>query len=97
MTCADSTGRTAIISGFRALTDYLESSSEVPTPFYRTIYLFPPDGDWTEKNAEIDAIAARLGVTTRDICGGYYIAIRSFGLVEYRAVATPHTCSEESE
>jgi len=38
MTYANSTERTALIDGFRALADYLESSPDVPAP----TYTFPP-------------------------------------------------------
>jgi hypothetical protein len=89
MTHADSTERTALINGFRGLADYLESNPEVPAPGYSTVFTFPPDGDWTEMRAEIDATAARLGVIAHETGGGHYVAIRSFGPVEYRAVAIP--------
>jgi hypothetical protein len=44
--------------------------------------------------AEIDAIAARLGVTAR-LTAGHYLAVRRFGTVEYRAVAIPRSCGSE--
>jgi hypothetical protein len=86
----DSTERAALIRGLRGLADYLESNPEVPAPAYSTMHTFPPDGDWAEMCAEIDAIAARLGVTARKSGCGHYVATRSFGPVEYRAVAIPH-------
>ena len=89
MTHADSTERAALIGGLRGLADYLESNPEVPAPSYSTVYTFPPDGDWMEMRAEIDAIAARLGMIAYDTIGGHYTATRSFGTVEYRAVAIP--------
>jgi hypothetical protein len=89
MTYADSTERAALIGGLRTLADYLESSPEVPAPAYPTVHAFPPDGDWAEMRAEIDAIAARLGVTAHQTGGGHYVATRSFGPIEYRAVAIP--------
>ena len=88
MTHADSTERAALINGFRGLADYLESNPEVPVSSYSTVYAFPPNGDWAEMCAEIDAVAARLGVTA-DVTGGHYVVTRSFGPVEYRAVAIP--------
>jgi hypothetical protein len=96
MTYADSTERAALISGLRALADYLESSPEVPAPSYSAVHTFPPDGDWAEMRAEIDAIASRLGVIARETRDGHYVATRSFGLVEYRAVAIPRD-NEQSE
>jgi hypothetical protein len=87
MTYADTTERAALIKGLRVLADYLESSPEVPAPSYSDLFTFPPDGDCPAMRAEIDAIAARLGVTARETGGGHYIAARSFGPIEYRAVA----------
>jgi hypothetical protein len=97
MTYADSAGRTALIGGLRALADYLESNPEVPAPAYPVLYTFPPDGDWAAKRAEIDAIAARFAVTACETGGGHYVAARSFGPVEYRAVAIPRPGNDESE
>jgi hypothetical protein len=90
MTYANSTERAALINGFRGLADYLESNPEIPAPAYSAVYAFPPDGDWAGMRAEIDAIAARLGVIAHRTRCGHYVATRSFGPVEYRAVAIPH-------
>jgi hypothetical protein len=88
MTYADSTERAALIGGLRALADYLESNPEVPAPSDAQVYIFPPDGTCTEKRAEIDVTAARLGATARPTAvGRHYVVTRSFGPVEYRAVA----------
>jgi len=98
MTYADPTERAALISGLRALADYLESSPEVPAPIYPVVYAFPSAADWTAKRAEIDVIAAQLTVTARETSGGHYVAARSFGPLEYRAVAIPHHAdNDESE
>jgi hypothetical protein len=100
MTCADSTERAALISGLRGLADYLESNPEVPAPVYSDVFTFPPGGDWTVMRAEIDVIAARLDVIARETVGGHYVATRSFGPIEYRAVAIPpksDSGNEESE
>jgi hypothetical protein len=98
MTYADSTERAALIDGLRALADYLESSPEVSAPIYSPVHAFPPDGEWAEMRAEIDATAARLGVTAGETGDGHYVAVRSFGPVEYRAVAIPNRDhSEQSE
>lgn len=86
---ADSTERTALISGLRSLADYLESNPEVPAPAHATVHTFPPDGDWAEMCSEINATATRLGVTAGPAAGGHYLAVRRFGPVEYRAVAIP--------
>ena len=97
MTYADPTERAALIGGLRALADYLESNPEVPTPIYSTVHTFPPDGDWAVMRAEIDAIATPLGVIAYRSAGGHYVATRSFGPVEYRAVAIPRRDDAESE
>jgi hypothetical protein len=98
MTYSDPAERAELISGFRALADYLESNPEVPAPAYSAVYAFPPDGEWSTMRAEIDSIAAWLGVIARETAGGHYVAVRSFGPIEYRAVAIPHRDnSEQSE
>ena len=88
MNHADSTERAALISGLRTLADYLESNPDVPATGYPVVYTFPPDGEWPTMCAEIDAIAARLGVVAHVRPPyGHYVAVRRFGPVEYRAVA----------
>ena len=94
MTYADSTDRAALIGGLRAVADYLESNPAVPIPIYSPVHAFPPAGDWAAMRAEIDAIAARLGVIAHLTGGGHYVATRSFGPVEYRAVAIPRRDNE---
>ena len=95
MNHADSTERTALISGLRALADYLESNPEVPTPTYPVIHTFPPTDNWAQMRAEIDATAARLGVNAHLSGGGHYVAARLFGPVEYQAVAIPRKNDDE--
>jgi len=95
MNHADSTQRAAIISGFRALADYLESNPEVPAPAYPVVHTFPPADDWRQMCAEIDATAAQLGVIVHLTGGGHYVAARLFGPVEYRAVAIPRKNDNE--
>jgi hypothetical protein len=97
MTYAGNNERAALIDGFRALADYLESNPDVPTPSFSDVLAFPPDGDWAEMRAEIDAIAERIGVEARETGGGHYVANRFFGPVEYRAVAIPRPDNDESE
>lgn len=91
MTYADISQRAALVGGLRALADYLESNPEVPISIYSDVFTFPPDADWTVMRAEIDSIAAQLGVTGRETVGGHYVASRSFGPIEYRAVAIPRS------
>ena len=98
MTYADSTEGAALISGLRALADYLESNPDVPSPIYAQVYAFPPESEWAGMQAEIVAVAARLGVTAYRSHGGHVFAARSFGPVEYRAVAIPpRNDNEQSE
>jgi hypothetical protein len=97
MTYADTSQRAALLGGLRSLADYLESNPEVPTPIYSDVFTFPPDGDWSAMRAEIDSIAALLGVTGHRTDGGHYVATRSFGPVEYRAVAIPRSNDGDNE
>jgi hypothetical protein len=95
MNHADSTERAALISGLRSLADYLESDPEVPAPICPVVHMFPLADDWAQMCAEIDATAARLGVNARLTASGHYVAERSFGPVEYRAVAIPRKNDDE--
>jgi hypothetical protein len=98
MNHADPTVRAALISGLRALADYLESHPEVPAPAYPVVHTFPAAGEWPQMRAEIDATAARLGVNAHLTGGGHYVAVRFFGPVEYQAVAiSPKNHDEEGE
>lgn len=88
MTYANTAKRAALIQGLRALADYLETRPDVPAPSYADLYTFPPDGGCAGMRAEIDSIAERLGTQARETAGGsQYTATRSFGPIEYRAVA----------
>ena len=89
MTCSDSTERAQLINGLRRLADYLESNPQLPAPSCPAVYAFPSARGWEERRAEIDATAARMGVLAHLTGGGHYVATRSFGPVEYRAVAIP--------
>ncbi len=80
--------RAALIDGLRALADYLESSPRVPAPSYADVYVFPPDDDCAVMRAEIDTVAELLGSQPREAAGRqHYGVTRSFGPVDYRAVA----------
>jgi hypothetical protein len=94
--------RAALIEGFRDLADYLESNPDVPTTIDATVYAFPPKWDCAVMRAEIDAIAEMIGSQAREVAEGrHYIVTRSFGPVEYRAVAickdACHADGEERE
>ena len=95
MTYANPAERAALISGLRALADYLESSPAVPVSSSPTVYAFPPRRDFTEMRAEVDAIAARLGVTASTTPHQrHYVASRMFGPVAFCAVAIPRNDGE---
>jgi len=97
MTYLNSTDRAALISGLRELADYLEETPELPVTGNPVVYAFPPTAAWDAMRAEIDSAAAALGVAGQLNGGGHYVASRSFGLVEYRAVAIPAKTDDESE
>lgn len=88
MAYAEPYERAALIEGFRALADYLEANPSVPAPGNADVYTFPPNGECAAARAEIDAIAEMLGRKAYETAGRqHYIVTRSFGPVEYRAVA----------
>lgn len=87
--------RTQLIDGLRALADFLENEPDVPVNSWAHVsYSVTPadtaDGEDSEdaKRAEVDRVAAVLGVTpTLSNNGSHYSAQRAFGPVEYRATA----------
>jgi hypothetical protein len=84
MTYANPTERRALIRGFLALADFLESNPDVPAPVYASIIVFPPNA------TEVDVIASCIGSGTETSeYGRHYTASRNFGPVEYRAVFIP--------
>ncbi|HXL91799.1 MAG TPA: hypothetical protein VN969_22870 [Streptosporangiaceae bacterium] len=97
MSYANLIQRQDLISGLRELADFLESNPEVPAPPEITAIVFPPQATNAEKRREIDAIASRIGsgTVTRPACLHYFTS-RSFGTVEYRAVAIPAGPAEEA-
>jgi hypothetical protein len=97
MSYLDSTDRAALISGLRELADYLEETPKLPISASPVVFAFPPTDAWDAMRAEIDSAAAALGVVGQLTGGGHYVASRSFGLVEYRAVAIPAMLDDESE
>jgi hypothetical protein len=88
MAYADPAERAALIHGLRSLADYLESNPDVPAPIYADAFTFPPDDDCAIMRTEIDTVAELLGIRARETGGGqHYGVTRSFGPVQYRAVA----------
>ena len=90
MTYASPPQRQALISGLRALADFLENNPDVPAPEYTDVLVFPPPAPDTEKRRQIDVIASRIGSGTETTPSHrHYQTSRRFGPVGYRAVAIP--------
>ena len=89
MAYADHDQRRRLIAGLRSLVTLLETRPEVPTPTFTDLTVFPPRGTDAAMCAEVDRIAALLGseVDTESLDHGHYKTSRSFGPVEYKAVA----------
>jgi hypothetical protein len=97
VTYANPTERQALISGLRALADFLERTPDAPAPKYTDLLVFPPD-DMPDaaKRREVDVIASRIGsgiVITSYL--HHYQTSRQFGPVTYRAVAIPDAHNKE--
>ena len=75
-----------VITGLCALADFLEQYPDLIPPFSVDISHHPHGTDEHER-AEVDRIAATLGVTAQDKGAGHYVAQREFGPVTYSAVA----------
>jgi hypothetical protein len=93
---ADPGPRKRLITGLVDLAIFLESNPDVPAPQWADVYVFPPEGAEGEKRAEIDAIAARIGVRVRESDTGHYSVSLAFGPVRYRAVAICQPRSRDS-
>jgi hypothetical protein len=84
--------RAKVIGGLRQLADWLDAHPDVPVcPFGWDLSIYPQHADDADRAAEVDRIAAILGVDVTDETqrGGHYIASRSFGLITYEAVYIP--------
>ena len=96
MTYASPSQRQALISGLRALADFLDSNPDVPAPEYTDVLVFPPPAPSAEKRREIDVIASLIGSVAATFSSyRHYRTSRRFGPVEYRAVAIPANESTE--
>ena len=91
MTYADPGRRRDLITGLRALADFLEGSPQIPAPYCVDVLVFLPGALEEDGRAEIDRIAVLTGARIDDRTAeyGHYIASRVFGPVEYRAVFIP--------
>jgi hypothetical protein len=84
--------RTKVIGGLRQLADWLDAHPDVPvSPFGWDLSIYPQFAEDADRAAEVDRIAAILGVDVTDQTGdgGHYIASRAFGLITYEAVHIP--------
>ena len=95
--CPNPEHRARLVTGLRALAEFIESRPDVPAPWSAGVMVFPPGGSDTEKRAKIDAIASRIGTEGHFTHGGHYSASRWFGPVEYRAVAIPHDNDNDND
>lgn len=84
--------RIRLIAGLRDLADFLDQNPAVPAPWETSLLVFPPEASDAEMFAEVDIIAGLIGSTASDdgSPNGHYSAVRSFGSVQYRAIAIPH-------
>jgi len=89
----DLIARTQVIGGLRQLADWLDAHPDVPvSPFGWDVHVYPSySASEAERRAEVDRIAAILGVPVRDDTAdaGHYTATRVFGRVAYEAVCVP--------
>jgi hypothetical protein len=84
--------RAKVIGGLRQLADWLDAHPGVPvSPYGWDLSIYPQHDDDAARAAEVDRIAAILGVTVTDQTpnGGHYTASRTFGLITYEAVHVP--------
>jgi hypothetical protein len=90
MTYADPDQRQELITGLRAIADFLESNPAVPVPTYTDLLVFPPFDSDAEQRQEIDMIASLIDSGTETSpYHRHYVTSRQFGPVKYRAVAIP--------
>ena len=89
MTYSDTAQRAQLITGLRAVADFLESPPEVPAPLTADLTVFPPRDDDAVMRAEVDKIAALLGteIDPERIEYGHYRTQLDFGPVSYAATA----------
>lgn len=90
MAYANASERGDLIKGLRSLAAFLSEHPDVPAPRWADLMVFP-DGSDSEMRAEVYVIGTRIGAATNDATasGGHYTTRRSFGPVEYKAVAIP--------
>ncbi|MEV5824813.1 hypothetical protein AB0L25_04480 [Spirillospora sp. NPDC052242] len=84
--------RHQIITGLRALADFLEANPAVPVDEYGEDFtVYTRQADDTSAAAMVDRVAALAGAEIEDRRdrGGHYTATRTFGRISYRIVHIP--------
>ena len=81
--------RAQTIAGLRTLADFLEANPAVPVYEYGWEVTVHAEGTDAQEVAEVDRVAALLGVTPVRSPGGHYIASKVFGRITYRIVHIP--------
>jgi hypothetical protein len=85
--------RAAFTAALRELADFIDANPDLPVPQYEHdagVHISALDGSDDERRAEVDRIAAALGVLAAATPGGHYIARRVFGgRVQYEAAMVP--------
>lgn len=90
--------RHQVITGLRALADFLEANPAVPVNEYgNDLLVSVRTGDDASAAAVVDHAAALLGVDVHDDTrrGGHYTATRTFGRISYRIVHIPDCSRRE--
>src|ERR1700728_1099586 len=86
---ADLFARTQIVNGLRQLANYLDTHPDVPVnEFGWDLLSCTRETTDAAGMAEVDRIAAILGVQVRDDTpeGGHYTAAKTFGRITYEAI-----------
>jgi len=99
MTYANEQERSDLIAGLRDLADFLEGRPQVPAPRWAGLMVFPSAAAESEMRLEVDGIAVLIGSGIDDQIPGFdhYATSRSFGPVQYRAVAIPPQSRTEND
>jgi hypothetical protein len=89
LTPAAQAARGKAIAGLRQLADYLDQHPSIPAAeFGWTLIAFAPHDTDAEGRAEVDHVAAALGVQPDDNTAdrGHYTAARAFGPITYEFI-----------
>jgi hypothetical protein len=89
--------RLKLVTGLLALAEFLKGNEEVPAPKWVDVMVFPHESDDDANRCEVDRIAALIDGATQTSKAGHYMASRTFGPIEYRAIAIPASPQEAQE